>query len=272
MTPLFAAGPFGTFGTLNDAQSKLVAQFVRGADVHDLGAGCCELSLRLLELGAAHVLAVDKGFSPAIESMTQIAEGRLTLRSDPDFVLTRRDGINVALVSWPVTHNVKVHLACKRARIVIYLSKNTDGTACGYRLLHEHLQGRELLAYVPQPDNVLAVYGPARVNRDLVGEECVWDADEFYSYAEVHMKGRKTTKAVACRYDWKVLREASPIEIGDHEFTWFVQFDLADSLWHWSVQSKGSAPETSKTGKSKTRLGARAAVYRAARILEGSKP
>src|SRR6185295_6166075 len=82
----------------------------------------------------------------------------------------------------------------RRANVVIYLGKNTDGTVCGGGGLWCELIQREILSYEPDPKNTLIVYGPARVGRELRGEEfAACNLERIHRYAEVE-KGDSTCK------------------------------------------------------------------------------
>jgi predicted RNA methylase len=50
---------YETFGKLLPRQRRILSRVVNGRVVHDLGAGNCLLSKKLLNMGAAKVHAVD---------------------------------------------------------------------------------------------------------------------------------------------------------------------------------------------------------------------
>ena len=74
-------------------------------------------------------------------------------------------------MSWIVNWDMSIVKVLADAEIVIYLGKNTDGSACGYDKMWEHLRSREVLAHVPDRRNTLTVYGPRVIVRPQTGEE-----------------------------------------------------------------------------------------------------
>lgn len=167
------------YGKLTDQQARVVAQHVAGREVHDLGAGDLALASQLLTLGATTVSALDRNLprkSP-----------------DPRIFLTQgyfhqyRGDIEVAFVSWPCNWQDRgLTGLLRRTPLVIYVGKNTDGTVCGGEDFWRSLQGREVLAYLPAPDNSLIVYGPRNANRPLLGEEWAGlETERIVSYEEL---------------------------------------------------------------------------------------
>ena len=164
MHPLFT-------GRLTDEQEAIVRNFVMGYNVHDLGSGQLGLAMKLVELGAHTVTAVDKEYSHRLfysphPSITLVGEY---------FEEYARHGhfIDVALVSWPEVYNQQgLELLLRYARTVIYLGTNFDGTACGSAEMFNHLVQREVLALVPHKWNSLIVYGQrVQGSRKLLPEE-----------------------------------------------------------------------------------------------------
>lgn len=152
-------------GHLTDAMHAALAPVVAGRAVHDLGAGRGELAIELLTLGAAAVEAVDKESVPANTSRTRYHRAY--------FKDYRPESVDVAFVSWPQNNEGTTHELLpllERAATIVYLGKNTDGTACGTPSLFQYLAGRALLDYVPDRRNVLAVYG-APLGRERAGFE-----------------------------------------------------------------------------------------------------
>lgn len=139
-----------SYGKLLPDQIKALRPIIQGRHVHDLGAGDGELSLALLQLGAAKVTAVDRNkipTAPGVECRQAYFENV-------------RDAIDIAFVSWPSNRPDGGLLSLiRRAREVVYLGKNTDGTACGSRPFFRALQQREVRAYVPNRENTLIIYG-----------------------------------------------------------------------------------------------------------------
>lgn len=156
------------YGKFNIDQMKAVVPFLRDAHVHDLGAGTGELSRQLVQLGARQVTLVDK--APHEDWRTLHLP---TYKYVVSYFQDYKDKIETAFISWPWTGGRETGLTtlAKGASTVIYMGKNTDGTACGSSELYQMFAGREILAHVPAFKNTLTVYGPRRVKRDPTGEE-----------------------------------------------------------------------------------------------------
>ena len=180
--------PYGVFMT---GQREAIRGVVRGREVHDLGAGDLMLSHELLRMGASKVVAIDKEAPRSLkgDSRIQVIEG---------YFHAYKGDIDVAFMSWPQNYNDEGILRLiERAGTVVYLGKNTDGSACGSLRMFEHLVGRELLAHVPDRANTLIVYGkPLEEPREPVGEEMaaltvnhhMWTFEEVANPARVPMK------------------------------------------------------------------------------------
>lgn len=170
------------YGILNQRQQMVVRTYVEGLQVHDLGAGDLILSRKLLDLGAASVIAIEK----------ELSEGRKATR-DPRitcvegyFHAYRGTRIETAFVSWPCNWPdqglIRLLVPCP---VIIYLGTNLAGTMCGGSDLFCHLIEREVLAYEPDRHNTLIVYGPGRVERPLRGEEkAALNTDHMWSFEE----------------------------------------------------------------------------------------
>lgn len=156
------------YGKFSIDQMSAVVPFLRDAKVHDLGAGTGELARQLVQLGAKQVTMVDK--APHDEWRTMHLP---TYKYVISYYHDYKDKIDTAFLSWPWTggRDAGLDVLVKGARVVIYLGKNTDGTACGSAGLYQVLSGREILAHVPAYKNTLTVYGPRRVTRPPTGEE-----------------------------------------------------------------------------------------------------
>lgn len=145
-------------GILNDEQREALKPFIKDKVVFDFGSGDCILSEELLELGAKHVHACDKQFPRRVDrdDLTQNETLFTHLLFD-----SRLFEIDVAFISWPPNNYSSNELAAlaTRAKTVIYLGSNFDGSACGSEALFLILQIRELLAYVPARKNNLLIVG-----------------------------------------------------------------------------------------------------------------
>lgn len=155
-----------SFGRLNQAQRKALEAVIKDRQVTDLGAGNCGLSLELLKLGAREVVAVDKA---AVEG----SPGP-NLRLVQAYFVEFLEPIEVAFMSWvPNWFCPGLISLLRRAPIVVYLGKNTDGNACGFHDLFAYLVRRKVLAYVPNKANTLIIYGAQEVSRASMAEELV---------------------------------------------------------------------------------------------------
>jgi len=172
-----------SYGHLNSEQLKVLTQYTKGKVVHDLGAGELELARVMRKHGARKVVAIDKEYIPS-STDPHIEIVRVLFRDYADVV----GPIDVALLSWPQNNpNSGLLLLIERAHTVIYLGKNTDGSMCGWPGLYWSFMARELLAYVPDRKNVLAVYGKQLDHlRQPTGEELagVGVYERLYSYDE----------------------------------------------------------------------------------------
>lgn len=158
------------YGYLNPKQREALAQHVRGRHMTDYGCGDMALACDMLAMGAEHVLCIDK---------TQVH------RKPPHVGITFRHGYFHEIdgtyphlfLSWPVNYlQVEIVKAAVTAETVVYLGKNTDGSACGTPDLFEVLVRREILAYVPDRINTLIIYGsfiaePNEAHREPMPEE-----------------------------------------------------------------------------------------------------
>ena len=73
----------------------------------------------------------------------------------------------------------------RKAKRVIYLGNNMDGTVCGSPKLYKHLSRRQVLAHAPERRNTLIVYGGLLRGRqrELLPEERAGiDQSRIYRY------------------------------------------------------------------------------------------
>jgi hypothetical protein len=169
----------------------VVSEQIRGQHVSDLGAGDLVGSLELVELGARMVSAFDRNPMPDPPH----PKIQPDIRHRPYSQLARWGGDDpesmdhyfgrVAVLCWPAPNlgdwgtwgasegsEARALVALlNRFQTVIYLGKNTDGTACGQPELFEYLSKREVLVHLPERRNTLIVYGPNVVDRPPLGEE-----------------------------------------------------------------------------------------------------
>ena len=173
------------YGSLSPEQEAAIRPYVEGKNVHDFGAGDFSLSYQLLDLGAKHVTAIDK-------------EERPLGRTPKDKRITSFYGyfheypapVDVLFLSWPVNYpDISLAVHARRAGTLIYLGKNTDGTACGSTDLFNAMIYRELLTYVPHRKNALIITGrfdDCLKAREPTGEEraAMTSSRKMWTYEE----------------------------------------------------------------------------------------
>jgi hypothetical protein len=165
---------------LSDDQVRQLEPFVKDQSILDLGAAELAGSELLVELGARDVLAVDRNRMPTPSSeliTTQVTQFHMLEETRP-----------VVLASWIVNWPVNIERHLRAAKYIISISKNTDGSSCGYEQMWQLLMMREVLLYVPERKNALTVYGPdSGIRRTPTGEElaATWpDPMRMFSFEE----------------------------------------------------------------------------------------
>jgi hypothetical protein len=162
------------YGGLTQEQRGKVVEAVKGRHVHDLGSGEGHFTYWLAD-HAKTVVGVDK------------ERFDLAMKPNVDFVVSTFEDydektypeVDVAFLSWPANHmDSGLFSMVKRAKRIIYLGKNTDGTMCGFPELFRLTACRELEVHIPDPKNTLLILGapiyhgaPRSFQRDLTGEE-----------------------------------------------------------------------------------------------------
>lgn len=179
-------------GQLSKTQSAGLRGHVQGKKVYDLGSGTGELSFELVDLGAASVVAVDKE-NYNVKSTAQITVVRQYFR---DFHVGLIEDPEVVFLSWPANRFDEGLLSIvRRAAVVIYLGKNTDGTMCGWPGLFNHFVQRQLLLYLPDRTNTLIVLGSVVGERLPRGEERagidIYSSRTWYTYDQVESPMRE---------------------------------------------------------------------------------
>lgn len=181
-----------SFGRLSHAQLMAIRAVIAQREVVDLGAGSGALAQQLVDTGASRVVAIDKVEWGPVASGVE----RLWMRFE-DYV----GPASLVFLSWPDNHPNRGLLdIVTRAQTVIYVGKNTDGTACGWPGLFTEFQTREIVAHVPEQRNTLTVYGPARVRRGPTGEE--------FAGINCHGAWFSFSRAEALGSDWAITRTA----------------------------------------------------------------
>jgi hypothetical protein len=139
-------------GQLNEAQRELLKSFVDGKEVYDLGSGDLGLAIELVDLGASKVIAIDK--ENRYQSFRDIPP-EIEMRSQ--YFSEVYDDIDIAFVSWPANYDNSLLQILKKSKTILYVGKNTDGTACGTPELFRYLVTRKAIQ-IPDRRNVLICY------------------------------------------------------------------------------------------------------------------
>lgn len=165
------------------AQVEALRPYVKGREVYDLGAGMCIESRVLVQLGATRVVAIDKEPMPTIDD-ARIEQRRCYFADLPPIEP------DVVFVCWPQNYRApSLAYLCGQANTIIYIGKNTDGTACGAVDLFATLLDRKVEVYLPERRGTLIIYGaylPAERPRALLGEEraCIEGQTRIISFEE----------------------------------------------------------------------------------------
>lgn len=175
-------------GVPTSEQIKAIKPFIEGKVVHDLGCAHLDLAHALIKWGAKEVIAIDRNRTGAVVLFPY--QMRLVQAHFHEF----HEPVDVAFMSCPVNWPTGLDHIAARARIVIYLGNNTDGTATGDPSLFKVLRARENPVYIPHIKNTLAIYGPELVrdtqlfDRPANPEEvAVLDTPDYvWSYWEAH--------------------------------------------------------------------------------------
>lgn len=168
------------YGRLTLEQELALRPHLGGSLVHDLGAGDLNLAADLLRLGAKHVVAIDK--EPYRKKSPQ---GITTVTC---YFEEYSPPVEIAFMSWPrSTFDTGLLNICRRARLVVYLGRNTDGSACGFPPLLQHLATRQVLAHVPDSYNSLIIYSSTLESRRYLPEEyAAIFQDKVWSHEGIH--------------------------------------------------------------------------------------
>lgn len=143
----------GTYYTLSSEQVAYLRTVVEGRTVADLGCGSGTLAVTMADMGAKLVHAVDKAPCPVEHPRIEHHQSYFKHWSCPE-------GVEVAVVCWPQNYTLMGLTEVLHAvPNVVYVGKNTDGTACGTPPLFAYLSRREPLRCLPRQTNVLIHYG-----------------------------------------------------------------------------------------------------------------
>lgn len=139
----------------NPQQTKYLRSIVKGKVVADLGCGMGMLTKQMARWGATMVHGVDKE-SPIHPNSKKVHWHRAYLAYWKMPV-----DVELAVVSWPQNAPLQGLVGLLQAvPHVVYIGKNTSGTACGNPALMRYLSGRASIHHIPDCKNVLIHYGP----------------------------------------------------------------------------------------------------------------
>lgn len=161
------------FGHLSDEMVATLAPIVKGKVCWDLGCGFGGRAVLLRNLGAAHVVALDKEdiHVKRLRRHVRIETIQCLFRDAP----VPDAGIDLAFLSWPMnTRLVGLPSLLSKARIVVYLGSNEGGSSCGDAPLFEHLLRRRLHLSIHDRANSLLIVDdplPVGVVREPTQEE-----------------------------------------------------------------------------------------------------
>ena len=162
------------FAKLSPEQTNKLQNMVCGKLVLDIGAGDMGLA-RLLASWGAYVTAIEK--EPYTHKGPPM-RGHVAILNEyiKDTVVEPHD---IAVVSWPVTHQlVGIEALLSQARTVVYIGCNDGGTSCGDPNFWRYLLTRKYLRGIASRKNDMIVYGekvPTRVPEGL--EHCAWNPE-----------------------------------------------------------------------------------------------
>lgn len=148
------------YGKLTTAMEHAIDSYVKGKRVFDMGAGDMTHSKQLLKMGAMDVIAIDSNFAGQKSPDKRIKQfegnffGYLT---DGEY---KSYGHCVAFISWPANHKMDGLLELLQPfKTIIYLGKNTDGSACAWPGFFREMMLRPVIEHVPFKRNTLIVWG-----------------------------------------------------------------------------------------------------------------
>lgn len=130
---------------------------IRGRNVLDLGAGDGDRAVYLRRMGPSHLVLVDK------EDCVLWVEGdtvRYLFNAPKLHALAAALSPYVAHVAWPSNRHLPgLVKLLEGASEVIYVGTCTGGSFCGDTTLFDYFRTRKVLAYHPDTQNTLIVYG-----------------------------------------------------------------------------------------------------------------
>lgn len=162
-------------------QEEYLRGVVAGKVVADLGCGDGSLAVTMANMGASVVRAVDK--APA-----RIKHDGVVFHQSYFDRWTMPEDVQVAVLAWPQNNSLPgLTDLLNRSLEVVYLGKNTDGSACGTGSLFANLARRVVVKYLPDRGNVMIHYGnQPRGDARLHHEEfAALEQAKQYTYNEI---------------------------------------------------------------------------------------
>lgn len=168
------------FGELSNNQLQKLQPYIKDKVIYDLGAGTGEHSAILAKLGAKQVVAIDK-------EPIRISRNPKILKIEKSFDEVNVENIEIAFLSYPANYQTNGLLSLlKKSDQIIYLGRNTGGTACGTVDLFEYFLHRKLIDYISEYRNTLIIYGGEILKRiSNLQEEIAIFSSEIQWYSEL---------------------------------------------------------------------------------------
>lgn len=169
------------YGKMTNEQRSELLSAASGLNVIDIGAGDCSYAHEVAR-SANSVLCVDKAPmpKPTLLNIQTLCCYVVDLIKKP--IQPRPQ---LAMVFWPQNIVIKGLLELLGSiDTVVYLGKNTNGTACAWPDFFLAMSTRPVLAYIPDARNVMIIYGRGEVDRPILGEELAGASTELMSFEE----------------------------------------------------------------------------------------
>jgi len=162
------------YWNLTDKQYGALARHVQGQVVCDIGAGTGLLAYHCVKKwGAKKVYLVEKTWFARKDYKERFKEPLMVwLCDDINKVQLSKKKFDVALLSWPVNMlAIDFVSAIQRAKKIIYIGSNVEGSQCGNHPLYFWLTTRKVLEHYPYRKNTMIVYENLPCEREMLYEE-----------------------------------------------------------------------------------------------------
>lgn len=148
------------YGKLTTAMQHAMDSYVKDRRVFDFGAGDMTHAQAMLKMGAMDVVAIEKNFAGQKSPDKRIKQFEGTfldyIQRGNDFSFEHC----TAFISWPANHKLDGLLdLLEKFRVIMYLGKNTDGSACAWPGFFHQMYLRPVLEHVPHRRNTLIIWG-----------------------------------------------------------------------------------------------------------------